>query len=40
MEKLKLKVIMDLSHHALNSRGMPNKWKTGVIVPAFMERVM
>ena len=30
-----VKVMMELCQHVLNSRGMPNEWKTSVIVPIF-----
>ena len=30
-----VKVMMELCQHVLNSRGMPDEWKTSVIVPIF-----
>ena len=33
--KIRVKVMMELCHHVLDGRGMPDEWKTNVIVPIF-----
>ena len=33
--KIEEKVMMELCQHVLDSRGMPDEWKTNVIVPIF-----
>ena len=38
--KIGVKVMMELCQHVLDGRGMPDEWKTSVIVPIFKERVM
>ena len=33
--KIWVEVMMELRQHVLNGRGMPDEWKTSVIVPIF-----
>ena len=34
-DKIGVKVMMELCQHVLDGRGMPDEWKTSVIVPIF-----
>ena len=38
-DKIGIKVMMELCQHILDGRGMPDEWKTSVIVPIFKKRV-
>ena len=37
-DKIGVKVMMELCQHVLDSTGMPDEWKTRVIVPIFKEK--
>ena len=34
-DETEVKMIIELCQHVLDSRGMPDEWKTSVIVPIF-----